>query len=200
MKILKFSDELDWMEARKTKITGSRLGDIVVKRGTGQKIGFYELIAERLALPPTGENPMDRGHRLEQEAIDEFTKETGKEVDSSLVILVREDNESIAISPDGIIGEKEAVEIKCLSSARHIEAFLKNELPKEYREQMLQYFVVNDKLEKLYFCFYDPRIAVKQFFYFTFERKDIVEEIECAFQYQINILKEVNSIVNKLTF
>ncbi len=200
MKVLKFNNEEAWLEARKTKITGSRLKDIVVKRGTGQKIGYYELIAERLALPPNGQDPMDRGHELEKEAMERFTKEMGKKVDGSLVIWTREDNESIAISPDGFIGKTEAVEVKCLSSARHIEAFLTQQIPDEYHLQVIQYFIVNDKLKTLYFCFYDPRLSVKDFFYITVEREQIKEEVDNYLEYQKKILQEVNDIVNKLTF
>lgn len=188
------------MEARKTKITGSRLKDIVVKRGTGQKIGYYELIAERLALPPDGQNPMERGHELETEAIERFEKETGKKVDTSLLIWTREDNESIAVSPDGVIGETEAVEVKCLASARHIEALLTDEIPSEYEFQVLQYFIVNDKLETLYFVFYDPRLSVKDFFYKKIERGPLSAQIDNYREYQKNLLAEINEIVNSFTF
>jgi len=200
MIIQKFDTQEEWLEARKGKITGSRLNDIVVKRGTGKKIGFYELIAEKLALPATGENPMDRGHRLEEEAIEIFEKETKKEVDKSLVLWQREDNENIAISPDGFIGESEAVEVKCLSSARHIEALITNELPGEYEFQALQYFIVNPKLEILYFCFYDPRLSIKQFFYLTLKRENLIEDIETYLEYQRKTLEEVNEIILKLSF
>ena len=67
------------------RITGTRLKDLVVKRGTGRKIGFYELIAERIAIPPSGENVMDRGKRLEDEAVERFAKETDLEVENELV-------------------------------------------------------------------------------------------------------------------
>lgn len=198
MKTLKFENQEDWLEARKTKITGSRLKDIIVKRGTGQKIGFYELIAERLAIPSDGEDPMERGHRLETEALERFTQETGKEVDGSLVMWVREDNESIAISPDGIINDEEAVEVKCLASSRHIEALLTNEVPKEYEEQINQYFVVNDKLQKMYVVFYDPRLSVKDFFFITINRNQ--EKVDELLEYQNNIIEEVNKIVKQLSF
>lgn len=200
MKTLKFSDKESWLEARKTKITGSRLKDIVVKRGTGQKIGYYELIAERLALPGTGQDPMERGIELEGEAIERFAKETGKKVDTSLVIWMRDDNESIAISPDGFIGTTEAVEVKCLASARHIEALLTGELPTEYEMQAYQYFIVNDKLKTLYFCFYDPRLSVKDFFFKTIKRSEVQEKIDEYLEYQKKILAEVNTIVNQLSF
>lgn len=200
MKILNFDNEIDWLEARKTKITGSRLKDIVTLRGNGKKIGYYELIAERLALPPTDENAMDRGSRLEIEAIERFEKEAGKKVDSSLALWVRDDNESIAISPDGQIGVKEALEVKCLASSRHIEALLTGKVPNDYDFQKIQYFIVNDKLETLYFVFYDPRLSVKDFFYFTIKREDIKEDIKEYLEYQESILKEVNEVVTKLSF
>lgn len=200
MKTLNFDTKEEWLEARYGKITGSRLKDIVVKRGTGKKIGFYELIAERIAVNASDENPMERGTRLESEAIERFCKETGKEVDTSLVMWLRDDNESIAISPDGFIGEKEAVECKCLSSARHIEAFLTQEIPEEYQMQKLQYFIVNDKLETLHWVFYDPRILCKDYFVIEIHRKDVQAEIDMYLDYQRTTLEEVDAIVTKLTF
>lgn len=188
------------MEARKKKITGSRLNDIVVKRGTGQKIGFYELIAERLARTEIVEDPMERGHRLEDEALELFEKETGKSIDNNLVLWTRDDNEDIGVSPDGSIGETEAVEVKCLASARHVEVLITQTLSSEYKMQCIQYFIVNEKLETLYFCFYDPRLVTKQLFYLTFKREDLKEEIEEYLEYQRKTLEEVNKIVNQLTF
>src|SRR3990167_4377512 len=111
-----FESREDWLAARRGKITGTRVKDLIVKRGTGKKKAYYEIIAERLATEPdTEETPMDRGTRLESEGIQKFIENTGKEVDTSLVMWEREDNSSIAISPDGFIGNTEAIEIKCLS-------------------------------------------------------------------------------------
>jgi len=200
MIITKFETKEEWLNARRGKITGSRLKDIIVKRGTGQKIGFYELIAERLAIEPDTEDPMARGTRLEPEAIERFEKETGKKVDTSLVIWSREDNENIALSPDAFIGKTEAVECKCLSSARHLEAYLTQKIPSEYEYQKLQYFIVNDKLETLYFVFFDPRILSKPYFVIEVKRTDIELDIQFCLDYQENTIKEVNRIVNELTF
>lgn len=200
MQVLKFEDRESWLFARRGKITGSRLKDIIVKRGTGKKIGYYELIAERLGVPADDESAMDRGTRLEGEAIEKFQKETGKKVDTSLVIWTRDDNESIAISPDGFIGKKEAVEAKCLSSARHIEAFLTQQIPDEYEMQVLQYFIVNDKLDTLHFVFYDPRILVKDFFVIQVKRKDVQEKVDEYLEYERVTLKEIEEVVNSLTF
>ncbi len=184
-----------------------------------KKIGFYELIAERLGLPPeTDENAMERGTRLEGDALDRFAEETGKKVDKSLVMWTRDDDESIAISPDGIIGKTEAIEAKCLSSARHIEAYMTRKVPDDYELQALQYFVVCDKLKKLYFAFYDPRFAmydtdgnirlasknpekkIIDFFYITIKRADMKEQIEEFLKFERSILEEINKAVVDLSF
>ena len=206
MKTVRFETQDQWLLARQGKITGTRLKDIIVKRGTGEKIGFYELIAERLTVSEEdfegfvpNETPMDRGTRLQKYAIDRFCKETGKEVDESLVLWTREDNESIAVSPDGVISEAEAVETKCLSSARHVEAYLTNEIPDEYKYQTRQYFIVNDKLEKLYVCFYDPRIPCKAFFYMVIERSEVEAEIAELLSTQVEKLKKVEEAVLKMS-
>lgn len=199
MKTLTFEDRDSWLSARYGKITGSRLKDIVVKRGTGKKIGFYELIAERLGIPADGESPMDRGSRLESEAIDLFQKETDKSVDTSLVLWMREDNESIAVSPDGFMGKEEAVEVKCLSSARHIEALLTGEIPSDYEFQVLQYFIVNESLQILYFIFYDPRLLAKPFFFQKVARDSLKDRIEEYLKFQSDTLAEVDKIVLELS-
>lgn len=198
MKSYTYDTREEWLAARRGKITGSRLKDLIVKRGTGKKIGFYELIAERIAVASDGENPMDRGTRLEEEAMARFSEEVGRPVDTSLVLWAREDNESIAISPDGILSDAEAVEVKCLSSARHIEAWLTKEIPDEYKMQALQYFIVNDQLQCLFFVFYDPRIPCKDFFYFEILRDQ--EQVDQYLEEQKRIIEEVNDIVSELIF
>ena len=199
VKIIKFDNEEDWLKSRLTRITGTR--KIMPKRGNTKMIGYYELIAERLARPDDGQDPMERGHELEEEAIMKFEEKTKKIVDKSLTIWTRDDNDSISLSPDGMIREENgAVEVKCLSSAKHIKAFLEQEIPSDYEHQKLQYFVVNEKLETLYWIFYDPRFKNNSFFYLTFTREELKFEISEYLEFQQETLKEVNDIVNKLSF
>ena len=213
MKTLTFENRDEWLSARRGKITGTRLKDIIVKRGTEKKIGFFEILAERLSTDPYGEaiaeTPMERGTRLEPEAIGKWEEDKNVEVDKSLVMWVRDENESIAISPDGFIGDTVAVESKCLSSARHIEAYVKKfiwgrsdweAVPDDYKEQDIQYFIVNDKLETLYMVFYDPRVTAKEYFCLTIKRADVQEEIEKYLEQEIKTILELDEIVNKITF
>lgn len=203
MKILKFEDEASWLAARRCRITGSRLEDVLEKkRGTGKKVGYYELIAERLAVPPSDENPMDRGHRLEDQALDRFEAMTEKKLSREKVIWTREDNEFVAVSPDAAVEADEpteAVEVKCLAAPRHIEILLTQEVPSEYLYQVKQYFIVNDKLEKVTLCFYNPDLKVKDFFTFEYKRSDLQADLEALLEHQRMTLAEVDAVVAELT-
>lgn len=205
MKQLKFEDNEAWLDARKGKVTGTRVKDIVVKRATKPKKAFYELIAERIAIPRGDENRMDRGHTLEQEAVERLAQETGLpfvHVDNE--IWTREDEENIAYSPDGYVeGEKitTACEIKCLNSASQLEAFIRREIPSDYIEQTRQAFVVNDYLETLYFAMYDPSLPPTcDFVYFVITRDEIAEEVAKRLEDEKAVLEFVDGWVSKLTF
>lgn len=205
MNIIKCEQNTDaWLDARKGKITGSKLKDIVVKRGTGRKIGFYELIADRLSIQEEPEDVMERGHRLEQEAIDKFSEITGLKVETDIGICVSDENPNIALSPDGLIKTKgkyaEAVEVKCLSAARHLQAYFEKAIPDEYEFQKLQYFIVNEDLQVLYFVFYDPRVTVKPLHFLEITREEVEEDIKTYLEYQKNVLKEVESLTAQLAF
>lgn len=201
MIIKEYKTEQEWIEARKGKVTGTKLNGLVVKRGNNKKIGFYELIAEKVMLDDGIElDPMNRGTYLEGEALDIFADNENKELDKRKVLCMRDDNENIANSPDALIGDTEAVEAKCLSAARHIEAYITKEIPSDYMMQGIQYFIVNDKLETLYFVFYDPRMPDPiDYFFIELKRGDIEKEISEYYKYQLDALKEINEWVAKLT-
>jgi len=202
MKIIKFKNEEQWLETRRGKITGTRLKDIVILRGKIEKKTYYELIAERLAVPrPEGENKMQRGHDLEPLAIALCEEEIDKVFNKELVVWEREDNSCIAISPDGFTEDlKEAIEVKCLSSADQIKAAMSNEYPKEYKFQALQYFIVNDELEILHFVMYDPSLTVKSYLRFEIKRGEVQDEIDEFLEYQRVKLEKISEEVKKLSF
>ena len=200
MKIINFDGDKDaWLTARNGKITGTRLKDIINLRGTGKKKAFWEMIAERVAQPADGENPMERGLRLEEEAISHFEKETKKKVKRGLTLCVSDENENMAYSSDGIISESEDIEIKCLNSASHIEAIVTKEIPSEYDFQILQGFIVNPKLKKRHFIMYDPRVIAQPYVCFTINRKDKEADIDFYRKEQIKIIEEIEKITLSLT-
>jgi putative phage-type endonuclease len=204
MKIINVEQGSDeWHDYRKGKISGTMLSDLYSKRGN-RKIGFYELIAEKLAIDPDGENRMDRGLRLEDEALEKFQKLTGKNVDR-IGICVHDEYPEIINSPDGLINNDgkytEAVEIKCLSSSRHLQAVIENEVPDEYEAQKLQYFIVNPDLQTLYFIFYDPRVISKELHVIEVHRTDKLQEfVDKYLEFQLEQLNQVKAIVESLAF
>lgn len=182
----------EWMSFREGKRTGTSVGKLFAKsRKTGELydttkplLELYKKVAERLA-DGTGdddglESNRERGKEMEAEAI-ACAEEKLK------LKLIRgnvwqdENDENHIESPDAYTKDlKKAVEIKCLSSARHIQAIVENEPPKEYYAEYLNYFLVNDKLETLYVFLYDPRFIVRGLTWHAFEikRADIEYEIE----------------------
>jgi hypothetical protein len=168
-----------------------------------EKVGFYETIAERLSIPEDYENPMDRGLRLENDAAEEFSKRYKKKLEIA-GCWQADDNENIINSPDRAIRKgdifPEAVEIKCLNSASHIKAVIENKIPDEYMSQVIQYFIVNDDLQTLYFVFYDPRVTSVPFHCIEVTRESLGDKPARYKQFQVLKLKEIDEIVERLSF
>ncbi len=188
----------DWHHIRKGKITGTTLKAIMGTPKARQE-AIYELIGERLTLgvETDYENAMDRGLRLENEAITAFEFETGKQVEKT-GFCEDENNAMICNSPDGLIGKDEAIEIKCMGAKNHVKMWLTNKIPNEYEAQTLQYFVVNDKLKKLYFVAYNPDIPLHPLHTIEFKREDIAEDIAKARSLQEKFLLEVEAEMAKI--
>lgn len=191
----------EWDEARLGKITGTKLKGLM---GRTRQDWIYQLVAERLSVTEVEENDLQRGVRLEDDAIKAFEIETGKIVDK-VGFCVSEENEYIASSPDGLIKDSkgkytEAVEVKCLSGKYHIEAFFTKKVPKEYEPQVYQYFIVNPDLKKLYFVFYDDRIKQIPLIIVEVKRSDIEENLVLARNTQDTALQEVEELLEKILF
>lgn len=184
----------EWFEARKGVITGSEVAKVV-----GGKVGadsyFYEKLAERLTIGThEDENAMDRGTRLEDEARAKYTEISSNKT-KNIGIIISDENQYIGSSPDAYVDKKvldHAVEIKCLSSGKHIRAYIEKEIPKDYKPQTIQYFIANEKLKKLDVFFYDPRLYKKvSAFIITINRKDIEDEIVFQRDAQIQFIKRI---------
>jgi len=149
------------------------------------------------------EDPRERGHRLEEEAIQRFAKETSSIIETGLT-CVSDFNPNIMVSPDGLIKKdgiyQEAVEIKCLGDARHIEAVLSKEYPNDYHFQVLQYFIVIETLQKLNLVFYTDRIPAADYKVFEVTREELLPLIETYKEMEEKYLREIDEIVTKLAF
>jgi len=210
MKILQFTkNSQEWLQARQTLITGTKNKDLIVKRGTGKKKGFYQLIADRLTIPQTyihdgyemPEDPRMRGHRLEGEAIAKF-----RELMPNLIIkddctlCVSDENPNLGYSPDALIYEDTqpigTVEVKCLDGANHIEALITKDYS-DFEWQLIQSFIVNPKQEYAYLVYYNPDIK-RPLHYIFITRDDVKEKITQLQEIQALTLTEVEDLTNKI--
>ena len=171
-----------------------------------KKMGFYKMVAERIAVPRDGEDRMERGHRLEQDAIDIYSQKTGNEVER-VGIFLSGFSERVGQSPDGATktGKNYGIEqeVKCLETAHHLKVYDEQEIPKEYWAQRVQYFVVNDHLKELHFVFFDESIPEAydcRHFIIVIKREDVAKEISKYRVYQQMLLEGVDEMVERLTF
>lgn len=187
----------EWLHIRKGKITGTALKSIMGTPRARQE-AIYEIIAERLTIGiDDEENAMERGNRLEPDAIAMFELETGKQVER-IGFCEDDNNAMICNSPDGLIDETEAIEVKCMGGKNHIKMWLTDEIPDEYKWQIIQYFVVNEKLKKLYFVGYNPNIPVHQLHIIETTREENKTDIENAKKSQEAFLQEIDNILKNI--
>lgn len=201
-------------------------------------IDFWKLLAETMAEQPDGENPMERGHRLEPENILLTLQQLGyqqKDCVTDCGIWESDEDPRIACSPDAYENTENptwAIECKSLGSAYHLQAVIpwmihsqlirQHTLPEDlvetaaqvlpaaatslnatgidfipdaYRAQAIQYFVVCDTLENLYFSLYDPRIySSARHQIITVHRKDIQPLIAEHKRKQLNTLHIIDTL------
>jgi putative phage-type endonuclease len=190
-----------WQELRRIYVTGTILGQIM---GTpaARKKAYYEIIAELLTVPeanvPEYENAMQRGTRLEPQARAAYEFHTGKKV-AQTGFVTHDSMPLVAQSPDGdVIHEDKTmtgVEIKCMGGENHMKCVIENEVPKEYKPQIIQYFVADEKRTGVDFVAYNPEIPRFSLHIIHIKREDMMAEIQEAIQAQALFVDEV---LNKL--
>lgn len=202
MKVYKVEQRTpEWHSLRRGKITGTGLKKILGTAST-RNTYFMEVLAARLSVDDgQEETASERGNRLEERAISEFEKASGKIV-SKVGFCESDENQFIASSPDGLIENDgkytEAVEVKCLSSANHIKAWLDNAIPEDHIPQCLQYFIVNPELETLYFVLYDPRVTIHPLHIIEMKREKAEAAILAAEEKEKGFIKQIESKIEEL--
>lgn len=117
----------EWVALRCGKPTASEFSSIVTTKGEPSKSrsGYAralagDLFAGRVFDNWKGNEWSDRGHDLEDQAIAWY--EFQHDVDVQRVGFVTDDEETMGCSPDGLVGDRGGVEVKCLKKENHIAA------------------------------------------------------------------------------
>lgn len=194
------SDE--WFAARCGKATGSRIADIVAKTKSGYSASranyMAQLVVERMTSKVAesySNAAMEWGTEYEPLARAAYEAHSSVLVDE-VGMIDHPTVEMSGASPDGLVGDDGLVEIKCPTTATHIDTLMGEEAPKKYYDQM-QWQMACTGRAYCDFVSYDPRMPEGlQLFVKRVERDDeyiaMLEGEVAAF------LKEVSGKVDKL--
>jgi len=186
MKIIKVKQGTDeWLNSRLWKITWTKLKEVMKSNNLWL---MDELIAEKLTAEwkeNITSKAMERWTDEEPRALKKYMQQTWTTVDE-IWFCISDEFDYLGLSPDWLINywtKKEPfyykwIEIKCPSSAKHIEYIRINRIPNEYKYQVINYFIVNEDMWELDFASYDPRVSLKPLNIVTVTREELKEEIE----------------------
>ena len=178
MKELELEQGTDqWKEARKGKITGTRLASVLK---TDNLPLIYELIAE-LGSDEVEETfvnkAMQRGKDCEPIAISLYQHMTGVVIDS-VGFCVSEENDMLCVSPDGFTADRTgAIEVKSPNTSTHVKYIIGDKVPSEYLPQVMTYFLVNTKLEWLDFISFDDRYKPRPIWIKRVTREELKDQL-----------------------
>lgn len=171
----------EWFRERSGKFTGSRFVDVLArdKRNPEKKLKawhdlVWDIAVERLTgVPeegPTG-YALQWGTDVEPFAREYYELESGNQVTES-GFIVHQKYAFVGCSPDGLIGARGGLEMKCPKSSRvHLVRFIDG-MPEEYRPQVQGCMWVTGR-QWWDFVSYDPRMPEShRLFRVTVERDE----------------------------
>ena len=190
----------EWHQLRCGKITSSRMKQLVKSDNLSlideliaeQELGYYE--ADDYTSPE-----MEWGTDHEAQAIEQYESMTGVSV-TRVGMLQSERYDLLTVSPDGLVGDDGAVEVKCPKTKTHVRYIRMGVIPAEYKPQVLQYFLVHDKLQGLDFISFDPRLERKPIWVKRVTRAELRLEIDDAWAMVDKFVTKLNKYKEEIWF
>ena len=192
-----------WFEARRGLVTASKIKDIAKKQKNGS---FYatretyknQLIAEiitgvSIKIPTS--DAMQHGIDTEEAARKAYQEIVWDEVTEASFVKHSRIERSGA-SPDGYVGDKGLLEIKCPTTVTHVLTLRNNEMPEDHAYQV-QWQMACTGRKFCDFMSYDPRLPEQYRIYLErIDRDDLfIAQLE---EIVVNFLKEVDEEIKKL--
>jgi len=192
-----------WHKIRLGKITASRVKDVLTKgRGTSPsktaESYMMELIAEILTgnSKPFFENDAMRwGTETEPQARAMYAVNNDF-VDVKEVAFV-EHNEQVGISPDGLVGDKGLLEIKCPNTTTQLKRALSDDYSADYKAQIQMQLWVTER-EWCDFLSFDPRLECSAGYLQqrVYRDEEYIEEMKTKVY---AFVEKMNELINILT-
>lgn len=211
----------EWFSARCGNCTASRMGDAMRKlqRASGsKKAGHWhgdhdeyvrELAREQLTGIPAWHKvtmEMVYGSEHEDEARDAYAAFTGQEVAQVGAVIHPTLNYLIA-SPDGLIGESGALEIKIPLLSTHMDNLIEDKIPEQYLPQLYTVMLCCERewIDFVSFCPKDPidderlmlpdhlRLFVKRLYADQDKFKEIEEAATATIEEAVALVKKLSS-------
>lgn len=185
----------EWYAARLGRITASHFAD-VLSSGSTRKTYMMKLLAERMTGEPLenyNNKWMQEGTEAEPLARQYYEGLNGIKVEQVGFIQLGDD---IGASPDGLIGEDGALEIKCPLPNTHLGYILTNKLPSEYKAQVLGALWVTGR-EWVDFVSFESRVKSRPYWSIRVERDEkYIEELAKAVR---EFADELNTLTEKVS-
>lgn len=188
----------EWDSIRRGIITSSELKSVLAKgRGKEPSITrrkyMLSLIADRLGAAPSDRytnQQMERGHLLEQEAVDAYA--FLYDAEPQLIGFVR--NGEIGASPDRLLGDNGLMEVKTRDRHRQLECLLSDEVPAEHIRQLQGQLWICER-EYVEFVSYWPGLEL---FVKRVERDEkLIKSIELGVEMFLNEMNELMEAITK---
>ena len=174
----------EWHKAKIGKIGGTRFKDVFKANNLDLIDTLIAEIGSQYKEITYINDAMQWGIDHEPIAKDLYSKVKGVKI-KDMPLCLSEWNDILQLSPDGftecLTG---GLEVKCPSTKVHCKYIRMDKLPSEYKYQVYDYFLVNEKLEWLDFVSFDWRFKPMPMWIKRINRVDIAEELEtCKSEY-----------------
>jgi putative phage-type endonuclease len=153
----------EWFEARLGKITASRLNAVMAKTKSGPAATRANYMMELICQKLSGQREesysnaaMLRGVELEPIARGAYEAANGLFVEE-IGLVDHPAIKGFAASPDGLVGDKGLIEIKCPNTATHVEFLKSGKIKRDYILQMHAQMLCTDR-DWCDFVSYDDRL------------------------------------------
>lgn len=153
----------EWFAARCGKVTASRVADVIAKTKIGPSTSRANYKAQLICERLTGKveegysnAAMQWGTEKEPEARSAYSFMTDNDIEE-IGFMIHPRILDSGASPDGLVGDKGMLEIKCPITATHIDTLLTGQVPKKYITQMQWQMACSDR-DWCDYVSYDPRM------------------------------------------